>query len=71
MPLSKNLKAFLDEKQIRYLTLHHSPAYTSQELAAATHISGRAWAKTVGNALGPQAEVQHGPRPWWWRPTAS
>ena len=47
MPLSKKLKAFLDEKQIRYLTLHHSPAYTSQELAAATHISGRAWAKTV------------------------
>lgn len=47
MPLSKKLKVLLDEKQIRYLTLHHSPAYTSQELAAATHISGRVWAKTV------------------------
>lgn len=47
MPLSKKLKAFLDEKQIRYLTLHHSPAYTAQELAAASHIAGHRWAKTV------------------------
>lgn len=47
MPLSKKLKAFLDEKQIRYITLHHSPAYTAQELAAATHIAGHRWAKTV------------------------
>jgi len=47
MPLSKKLKAFLDEKQIRYLTLHHSPAYTAQELAAASHIAGHLWAKTV------------------------
>ncbi|RMF82450.1 MAG: deacylase [Nitrospirae bacterium] len=47
MPLSKKLKEFLDEKGIRYVTLHHSPAYTSQELAAATHISGHVWAKTV------------------------
>ncbi|NCO58116.1 MAG: deacylase [Nitrospirae bacterium CG18_big_fil_WC_8_21_14_2_50_70_55] len=47
MPFSKKLKAFLDEKQIRYLTLHHSPAYTAQELAAASHIAGHLWAKTV------------------------
>jgi Ala-tRNA(Pro) deacylase len=46
MPVNR-LRAFLDEHQVRYVTMGHSPAYTAQEIAAATHIPGRALAKTV------------------------
>lgn len=46
MPARK-LKAFLDGQQIKYVSLQHSPAYTAQEVAAVTHISGRELAKTV------------------------
>ncbi len=46
MPVSR-LKAFLDEQQVRYVTMSHSSAYTAQEIAAATHIPGKALAKTV------------------------
>jgi Ala-tRNA(Pro) deacylase len=44
---TKKLKAFLDENDVRYVTLKHSRAYTAQELAAKTHISGKEVAKTV------------------------
>lgn len=46
MPV-KRLKAFLDEHQVRHITMTHSRAYTAQEIAAATHIPGKALAKTV------------------------
>lgn len=46
MPTTK-LKAFLDEKKTRYFTIRHSKAYTSQEIAASTHTSGKNFAKTV------------------------
>lgn len=46
MPSGK-LKAFLDENNIRYLTIRHSNAYTSQEIAASAHVSGKEFAKTV------------------------
>jgi Ala-tRNA(Pro) deacylase len=46
MPV-RRLKAYLDEQKVRYVTMSHSPAYTAQEIAAATHIAGRALAKTV------------------------
>jgi Ala-tRNA(Pro) deacylase len=41
------LKAFLDENQIRYVTITHSPAYTSQKTAASAHVPGKELAKTV------------------------
>jgi Ala-tRNA(Pro) deacylase len=44
---ARRLKEYLDEKQIKYVSLQHSPAYTSQEVAASAHISGRDLAKTV------------------------
>ena len=44
---ARRLKAFLDEKRVRYVTMSHSSAYTAQEIAAATHIPGKALAKTV------------------------
>jgi len=46
MPVKK-LKAFLDENNIRYVTIRHSNAYTSQEIAASAHVSGKEFAKTV------------------------
>ena len=41
------LLEYLDEHRVKYVSLKHSPAFTAQELAAATHIPGREVAKTV------------------------
>ncbi len=46
MPVQK-LKNFLDEQQVKYTVITHSPAYTAQEVAAAAHVPGREMAKTV------------------------
>src|SRR3989304_1540495 len=46
MPVNK-LKRFLDDNQVRYVTVRHSPAFTAQEVAASAHISGYEMAKTV------------------------
>jgi len=43
----KTLCEFLDSHHIRYLTIRHSLAYTAQEIAAAAHVHGRDFAKTV------------------------
>jgi Ala-tRNA(Pro) deacylase len=43
----KKLKEFLDTHKVKYVSLAHSPAFTSQEIAAAAHISGKEFAKTV------------------------
>ncbi len=46
MPVQK-LKAFLDQEKVKYTTVKHSRAYTSQEIAASTHVAGKEFAKTV------------------------
>jgi len=46
MPVAM-LKRFLDDHQVRYVTVRHSPAFTAQEVAASAHISGYEMAKTV------------------------
>lgn len=46
MPVKK-LKEFLDSQKVKYVSMTHSPAFTSQEIAAAAHVSGRQLAKTV------------------------
>lgn len=46
MPL-KRLRQFLDGHNVRYVTLTHSPAYTAQQVAEATHVPGNQLAKTV------------------------
>lgn len=46
MPVQK-LKKFLDENDVKYVTIKHSRAYTSQEIAASAHVSGKELAKTV------------------------
>ncbi len=46
MPVKK-LKDFLNQEQVKYVSIVHSPAYTAQEVAASAHITGRELAKTV------------------------
>jgi Ala-tRNA(Pro) deacylase len=46
MPARK-LMEFLDANNVKYTTITHSTAYTSQEIAAITHIRGQELAKTV------------------------
>jgi Ala-tRNA(Pro) deacylase len=46
MPVQK-LKIFLDKNEVKYVSITHSRAYTSQEIAASAHVSGKELAKTV------------------------
>ena len=46
MPVKK-LKAYLDEANVKYVTISHSNAFTSQDIAASAHVSGKEFAKTV------------------------
>ncbi|MHC4455455.1 MAG: aminoacyl-tRNA deacylase [Planctomycetota bacterium] len=41
------MKKFLNENNIKYISIFHSHAYTAQEVAASAHIPGRKLAKTV------------------------
>lgn len=45
--LTKSLREYLDSQHVPYSTISHHPAYTAQEIAADTHISGKDLAKTV------------------------
>ena len=44
---TRRIREFLDGSKVRYVMISHSPAYTAQETAQSTHISGRDMAKTV------------------------
>lgn len=46
MPTAKLLD-YLDENHIPYQIIHHSKAYTAQQIASSAHIPGRELAKTV------------------------
>ena len=46
MPINR-LKGFLDENDVRYVSISHSQAFTAQEIAEAAHIPGKELAKTV------------------------
>ena len=41
------ISEYLDRHHARYSLLTHPTAYTAQEEAAAAHVHGREWAKTV------------------------
>jgi len=47
MAMVKRLQEFLDANGVKYDVTPHQVAYTSQEIAAASHISGKAIAKVV------------------------
>ena len=46
MPI-KTLTKFLDDNNVKYVTVRHSIAYTAQQVAESAHISGNEIAKTV------------------------
>jgi Uncharacterized conserved protein len=46
MPVKK-LKDFLESRNIKYVTITHSRAYTASEIAQSAHIPGKELAKTV------------------------
>ena len=46
MPAQK-LKQILDEGNIKYISINHSPAYTARETAASTFVPRREFAKTI------------------------
>lgn len=43
----KRLKEFLDESEVKFVSISHSQAFTAQEIAAAAHVPGKELAKTV------------------------
>ena len=43
----QRLKTYLNESHVPYLTIHHSPAPTSQEVAESAHVSGKRLVKSV------------------------
>jgi Ala-tRNA(Pro) deacylase len=47
MAIPTSIERFLTDHHVSFTPVHHEPAYTAQEEAAATHTPGRAWAKTV------------------------
>ncbi len=46
MPVA-NLRAYLDEQAVKYVSISHSRAYTAAEVAASAHIPGKKLAKVV------------------------
>ncbi|HUV23082.1 MAG TPA: YbaK/EbsC family protein [Gammaproteobacteria bacterium] len=46
MPAQK-LKRMLDQRNIKYLSINHSPAYTARETAASTFVPRSEFAKTI------------------------
>lgn len=50
--ITERVRTFLDNNSIKYVTIHHSTAYTAQEIAASAHIPGREMAKTVVVKIG-------------------
>jgi len=44
---ANKLKDLLDQHRVKYVSVRHSTAYTSQEVAASAHVKGRNMAKTV------------------------
>lgn len=47
MSILRKLKEYLNENNVKYIKISHSPAYTAQEIAASIHTPGKELAKTV------------------------
>jgi Ala-tRNA(Pro) deacylase len=51
MPVKK-LRKFLDDNEVKYITVNHSPAYTAREVAASAFVPRREFAKATIVKLG-------------------
>ena len=47
MPISPSVERFLEAEGVDFEVIEHPAAYTAMEEAAAAHVSGYEWAKTV------------------------
>src|SRR5512136_562330 len=47
MAIPESIRRFVETRGIGFTPIHHRTAYTAQEEAAATHVPGKEWAKTV------------------------
>jgi Ala-tRNA(Pro) deacylase len=47
MAIPESILRFVETHGVTFTPIHHRVAFTAQEEAAATHVSGREWAKTV------------------------
>ena len=47
MAIATKLKEMLEARGLDHQVIRHEPVYTAQEEAAASHVPGREWAKTV------------------------
>ena len=52
MSVNKRVKEYLEDQGIEYRVLEHAPAYTAQQVAAVSHISGHEFAKVVMVKIG-------------------
>jgi len=43
----KKLKEYLNDQDVKYVSINHSRAYTAQEIAESAHVSGNDFAKVV------------------------
>lgn len=51
---NKTLLEHLKTNHVKFLNINHSPAFTAQEVAAAAHVSGKQFAKTIIVKMGGQ-----------------
>jgi len=47
MTIAARIEEYLEEAGVQFEVIDHPPAFTAQEEAAASHVPGRQWAKTV------------------------
>ena len=47
MAIPASIERFVRESGVSFTPIHHRVAFTAQEEAAATHVPGMEWAKTV------------------------
>lgn len=47
MAIPESILRFVETHGVSYTPIHHRVAFTAQEEAAAAHVSGREWAKTI------------------------
>lgn len=47
MPIPRSVEQFLTAQHVPYSVIRHRSAFTAQEEAAAAHVPGNQWAKTV------------------------
>jgi len=47
MSVSARLREYLDQNNVKYVSIAHSKAYTAQEVAQSMHVKGKEIAKTV------------------------